>query len=400
MSKILYVKIEGVTNFENGIFEFDFMNQRRGRNNDGELFEIFTGAYTHNVISLVGINSSGKTTAAKLLYWATELLATSSLQINSLHLLNITDLISEKAHISVIAFSKKTKTIFRYSASIGRDAKGDFAIITDQIDYRLDMGKISRKNILEFDNYATITRADITKMIAQTPKEKYIAEQFALRSDEAIIRYTQFFNAIDVNLYSPDKYVRKTRFENVSPHILEYLDKAIDYISKPDSESRTPDGAYELKFKNRATIKTNRWGLEDKLSTGTVRWITLFDLAIRSLEKGSYLIIDELELSLHKALAVDLMRLFSSKMTNPRGATLIFSTHYIELLDSIKRDDSIYVTSKNTEGFSRITNLSHLMARNDLSKSDYFLKNFTREQTAPSREIYNKIVGEVIKRVS
>lgn len=399
MNKILSVVIEGVTNFENGIFEFDFLNQKNARNNDGELFQIVDSIYSHNVISLVGINSSGKSSAAKLISWVLDILANSSINPEDFHNRTIPDILNNETNLSFIAYSSTLKMIFKYSARIKKINEYRLEIIDDQVEYKTGRKNITRSNVYDFSNSNSIKREDVKKIIQQNSKQKFIATNYKFDSTESILRYTDFYDSFAVHLYSPDRFFRSTRFDNLSKNLLEYLDSSIDYISKLDDDKSSKDRTYELKFKNRETIKLESFDLEDKLSTGTVRWIFLFNVAIEVLKKGTYLIIDELELSLHKALSIDLIKLFNSVRTNPNGATLIFTTHYVEILDSIKRTDSIYVTSKNNRGFSKITNLSSLISRNDLLKSDYYLKNFTKEQTAPSRVIFNKLIDEVVKQV-
>lgn len=74
--------------------------------------------------------------------------------------------------------------------------------------------------------------------------------------------------------------------------------------------------------------------------------------------------------------------IFNSKKTNPKGATLIFTTHYIEVLDFLTRKDNIYVTRKR-ENKIEIIRFSDEINRNDVKKSDIILKNLI-EGTAPS----------------
>ena len=399
MNKILSLKIDGVKNFENGLFEFDFTNKKNARSNDGELFNINGSIYTHNVISLVGINSSGKSTSAKLLSWALDILSNSSINPESFHNRTIPDILDDNIDLSFIAYSAKMKMIFKYCANIKKRNNYSLEIMDDCIYYKKFGQSISKKDTQDFVSSEVITRDSVKKAIQQTSNSKYIISNYKFDSTECVLRYTDFYENFKIDLYTPDRFLRAPKFDNLSVNLLEYLDRSIDYIRKIDDEKATEDRTYELKFKNRDKVKLELYDLEDKLSTGTVRWISLFNIAVEVLKKGSYFVIDEIELSLHKSLSVDLIKLFSSKITNPLGATLIFTTHYTEILDHIKRTDSIYVTSKNDVGLSNVVNLSDLIQRNDLMKSDYYLKNLTKIQTAPSRSIFNKLVDEVVQHI-
>lgn len=79
--------------------------------------------------------------------------------------------------------------------------------------------------------------------------------------------------------------------------------------------------------------------------------------------KGGYLIVDELENHFNKEIAATLVRFFLDKKVNKKGATLIFSTHYSELLDEFERNDNIYII-RNKEGISA-ENLSSVYCKSE-----------------------------------
>lgn len=95
-----------------------------------------------------------------------------------------------------------------------------------------------------------------------------------------------------------------------------------------------------------------------------------------------YLIVDELENSINKQLVFAIMDLFASPVTNPHGATLLFSTHYPELLDHFTRKDSIWFAVRDGKGFA-LRNLGAYLGRTDLKKSVSFFANRV-PGTAPS----------------
>jgi len=64
------------------------------------------------------------------------------------------------------------------------------------------------------------------------------------------------------------------------------------------------------------------------------------------------------------------MRFFMDADVNNGAATLIFSTHYSELLDEFDRNDCIYIV-KNVGGIGA-ENLSTILKRNDLKKSEVY----------------------------
>lgn len=79
--------------------------------------------------------------------------------------------------------------------------------------------------------------------------------------------------------------------------------------------------------------------------------------------EGGYLIVDELENHFNKEIAATLVRFFLDKKVNKKGAALIFSTHYSELLDEFERNDNIYII-RNKEGISA-ENLSSVYCKSE-----------------------------------
>lgn len=122
--------------------------------------------------------------------------------------------------------------------------------------------------------------------------------------------------------------------------------------------------------------------LVNMVSSGTLRGGALVGRALETLRAGGYLIVDELENSINKQLVFAIMDLFASPVTNPHGATLLFSTHYPELLDHFTRKDSIWFAVRDGKGFA-LRNLGAYLGRTDLKKSVSFFANRV-PGTAPS----------------
>lgn len=395
MNKLLYGEIEGVINFQDSLFKFSFLNEKTAKSNDGELYHLFSSVYAHNVLSITGVNSSGKTTSAKLIQWMINLVGTGTIEPFYYYGYSFGDLFKNNVKITLVCFSQDTNMVFNYKLNLS-NFNNKFEIIDDYILFKKVTSNMTKKSVYDFNDSHKITREDVSKITQKNTENPFIKTDFKLRNTETMIRYTSFYKYIDSDYIGNERYYRSFRYNEISTNLIKYLDSSVEYLRKFDVSENTTDSTYELKFKNRDSSKVERVNLEDKLSTGTVRWINLFMNAITILKTGGYLIIDEIEMSLHKSLAIDFIRLFNSRITNPLGATLIFTTHYTEILDAIDRVDSIYITSKNGDGQSKITNYSKLISRNDLIKSTMYLKNFTKEQTAPSALMFNKLIEEII----
>ncbi len=75
------------------------------------------------------------------------------------------------------------------------------------------------------------------------------------------------------------------------------------------------------------------------LSTGTVVGGEMVIRAASVLREGGYMLVDEVEQSLNKSLVAVFLGLFTSPATNPHVAQLVFTTHYTQVLDNLRRED-------------------------------------------------------------
>ena len=110
----------------------------------------------------------------------------------------------------------------------------------------------------------------------------------------------------------------------------------------------------------------------DSESKGTRTLISLLIPTLEALARGSLLVVDELDTSLHPDLARAFVSLFKKEDSNPHGAQLVFSTHDVTLLGSgLIRQDEIWMTDKNREGASRFTPLTDfkLRSRDDIERA-------------------------------
>ena len=111
------------------------------------------------------------------------------------------------------------------------------------------------------------------------------------------------------------------------------------------------------------------YGMQSK---GTQTLISFLIPALEALAKGSLLVIDELDTSLHPDLTRAFVSLFSKAETNPSGAQLIFTTHDVTLLSSgLLSQDEIWISEKDNAGVSRFTPLTDfkLRSRDDIEKA-------------------------------
>ena len=102
----------------------------------------------------------------------------------------------------------------------------------------------------------------------------------------------------------------------------------------------------------------------DRESAGTRRLLLVLDLAYKAIDQGLSLCIDEFDASLHTQACEEVLKLFCSPETNPKGAQLIATTHDTNLLQSpVLRRDQVWFTEKDSEGATQLYPLTDIRTR-------------------------------------
>ena len=115
------------------------------------------------------------------------------------------------------------------------------------------------------------------------------------------------------------------------------------------------------------------WPIDEE-SEGTQKLLAIAGPIIDILKKGSVLIFDEINNSLHPLISRFLVETFNNPERNPRGAQLIFTTHDVTLLDSeLFRRDQIWLVEKNNCGFTDFQSLCGFEIRKDAPLEKWYL---------------------------
>ena len=149
-----------------------------------------------------------------------------------------------------------------------------------------------------------------------------------------------------------------------------------------------------MKFKGKEEIALNRFSdLNRYLSSGTIQGINTFLNAFKLFATGGYLVLDEIENHFNHEIVSTLIRFYMDKTVNKRGAVLLFSTHYAEILDEFDRNDCIYIV-RNRHGIT-VENLSAILKRNDIKKSEAYSSGYL-EGTVPMYDAYMDLKKSII----
>jgi len=385
--RILKIRAQGLKLFSDSL-ELEFVTQQRVRNEYSEmLYRIAPRIYQNNVLAFIGINASGKTTTLKLISFVIQMLNNES--INKIEENEILNGISKNEKIKIeIYFSVALEMVYKLVTTIKKDENSKEGenkyIIEDEMIWRKEIKEIkTRKSLFEFENINPI----------QTRKgdEEYLPEDVSIvialnKKNNTKIYYKDLINWTNINLIRI--------LGDFPQELITFLDPSIEYL-KSIVEKAGDKIEIRLKFKGKEEIiMYHPMEMEKYLSSGTIKGINVFIYAMMVLKRGGYLIIDELENHFNKEIAATLLRFFMNHEVNKNGATIIFSTHYAELLDEFERNDDIFIVRNNGE--IRVENLSKLLTRNDIKKSEVYESGYLHG-TTPVYEAYIDLKAAIIE---
>lgn len=140
------------------------------------------------------------------------------------------------------------------------------------------------------------------------------------------------------------------------PERLKQIFEAMKKVPPTQPDLPLPDTLPEVYLKHRAKHNGKDFLLPmDEESAGTQAYFGLLGPIIDTLNLGAVVLVDEIDASLHPLLCLQIVRLFNSSSTNPRGAQLIFNTHDTTLLrESGFRRDQLWFTEKDEMGATHL----------------------------------------------
>ena len=94
-------------------------------------------------------------------------------------------------------------------------------------------------------------------------------------------------------------------------------------------------------------------------SSGTKNMFVLLYFLLPAIEQGGIAIIDELEIDLHPHTLPRIIELFGNPATNPKNTQLLFTTHSLEILNHLEKEQ-VMLVEKNKECKSEIYRLDEL----------------------------------------
>lgn len=381
--RLLKVKVDGAELFKNCLFELDFIaTDRVPRDDEGNISDVTpvcekSSVYTENVIGMVGVNASGKTTALNIIRFILGYMSGPYLMRRFTPKDDKLGRMAPRLSISCVFYERGSFYLIESElALIDADSTGtvpigergfdSYAFANEQL-WKYSSAQISRKTILDIDAFRD---KSILLMRRNGPTNDPTvldeAKRTFLGDDVSIVSIVTGKKTIQA-----DSLKRTLPLMSLPTPIVQAFDPSVEYLNW-NAENQV----FHLKFKNESLERVvNPTVASYVLSNGTILGAELVNRAISALKSGGYLIVDEMETGLNRSLVGTVIGLFASPVTNPHGAVLLFSTHYPELLDGLKRKDNVYLLVRNESFDTEVVKYSDRIGRIENKKSDVVINN-------------------------
>lgn len=338
-------------------FEINFLTKTRvNKDSDNcDLIELEEGFYYPIETVLIGKNSSGKTTVLSFIELVINFIDNGRIEKKA---------IGEGDSLSFGVLFYENGEIFKYEGEFEKDdlSSSDYLSILNESlfvtkyksSYKKDLSNIS------FTGKSSITPS-IGRDTSDISRNKFSG--FNCNVNRVINQ-----NNIVLFLRTVNSLYGKNAFNT----LLHMFDESIEYITCNIVENNLN---IEFKRINQKPKLVGTSYLEEVMSSGTYRGLFLFAASMLTFKAGGTILIDEIENSFNKNLIQNLFMLFNDTRINKKGASLIYTTHYSELLDESNRCDNINVIHRDGDSITCKNMHTSYKLRTDLSKSKQFDQN-------------------------
>ena len=352
--KILKIIADG---FKNCADQFEIcyvpLARKNSEDKEYELEEIADGLFVFATIGIVGKNASGKTSALELIKLCYDILGTYRVGKWEYSL--------DGVHLTIYFYHEDENTIYKYSTTLEQSPFSDAILLKKQTLSFQKYYKSRVNTIFDDSEYEPVTFPN------ELPEDTSITYNITKKIEQKALLYgSRDFGA---SIYRQAFLLqRHWGTENsVLIKILKIFDENISELEMAD------ENTFKLSYCGKEERLSDK-ELYYRLSDGTTKGLALYISVVMSLTYGHDLIVDEIENHFHKTLVENIISLYKDKTINKKNATLIFSTHYCEILDMFNRRDNIFITRSDEK--VRIYNMyKDYDVRPELLKSKQFYNN-------------------------
>lgn len=366
--KVLRIQARGLPLLPHGMDVCLYGQQRVNEKDKESLWALTPNIFLNPATAFIGLNASGKTTIMNVVRLALGLLQNESINHMSVkHILNGVD----KAVLRIYFADNQKNVNCLETAIVEKRTESDnrFFVIAEEKLWTKPFSRVrTKKQLIDFEG--------IEPIVERTGTEEYLLDDVSLVIGRNK-KNNDFLTVCSLLSYTNENVLPFT--ENISMEIVKYLDPAVEKLCFEKVQDKT---IIRLKFAEKEEIVLNNLKeLGLYLSSGTIKGIITFSMAETVLRTGGCLLVDEIENHFNHEIVATMVRLFTDRRLNRKGGVILFTTHYPELLDMFERNDNIYIV--RNKGGILTENLSDLLKRNDIKKSEVYRSDFLKG-TAPS----------------
>lgn len=375
--KILKIYFDHLTMFKDGIFELDLYASDKVPAADESVFELGRPIYTNNSIAFAGINASGKTTALNLLELACRIVNGYPVNGGSLPS-SLASCFDAPSTFRCLVWHEGCMYLIESTLCDGAGESPEergMGLVEETVS-RIASGSIKKSDLGSWDDLVSKSTLLYRRTSAGEDWDDWtVLASPSISISAAVIKRHSGVRP-KIILMRETGYRLQESFEGIDD-VLRVFDSRIEHL-----EARDSGRAFLLQFTGGEPMLLSEEGLGEVLSSGTLRGLALVYRAMHVLDTGGYLLVDEIENHLNRQLVNVVLDLFAAADTNPHGATLVFTTHYPQLLDHIHRKDNVFFLARSVDDTAEVVKYSTRVKRIENKKSEVFVSNFIKG-TAP-----------------
>lgn len=319
--KLLRIKASGFKNLDDTVLDLTARSKKTSEDKEYELVKVADELYVYSIGAFIGKNASGKTTALELLDCCFHILGEFCLE--SSHY--------DYTGVQLEMFFYHEEYIYRYTTVLRSDPTlGGRATFSEQHLFRKKYYKTKVSSLFSEEGFMEMCG------LGELPEDTSIVF-FVLKKKQTLAMY------FDSEGNGSDTYrllFRLLKAYNLSGDILASIIRIFD--GNVEALQMIDEHNFRLRLNGMERICSDR-ELLHLLSSGTTKGMLLYVMAAVSLRCGFDLLIDEIENHFHKTLVENLISLYMDKSVNRSGASLLFTTHYCEIIDLFNRQDNIWI---------------------------------------------------------
>lgn len=374
--RLLKVVLKGAGLFVDDTFSMDFYAADRVSGKDGPAYNHVyrlaesSSIYSQNVVGISGVNASGKSTALKIVQLALDLIYAPYFMRRGYSRRHLPAKMRREMFSQIVFWQDGAFYLLESQLHVSRAAEeGDspnWFRIDDETLWRLTSARPNKAMIGDPETFKRNAEVYLRRNQGTGGGKSVPLEARRFLRGNISIAVALGMSEEGGEQFDPDDILRTSH----ASAIVHAFDNSVELLEWDSSAD-----AFRLRFHGEEERMVSSETVLDMLSDGTAVGIGLVERALVQLLAGGYLLIDEIEAGLNKSLVKSIIELFQSHASNPNGAQLVFTTHYIELLDYLPRKDDVYLLVRDKEFNAGIIKYSDRIGRIENKKSEVVLAN-------------------------